>query len=334
MRFDGMPWVALDATPQAAPLRVIQLSGSNGRENFLALYHASPFATEDTFEFAKRAIEAEKLGSGQYTDLLVIHLSSPGRLALETGAYSPLMRDMVLRLDRSIADFLGWLEKGIGLNKVSLVFTAAHGTPPLPDTASRQGLMTGRVTGDDVVRAINQALAKEFDSTVFVEKYIYPFVYFNAPAQDLSDADSRRLTEVAGRGAMQVKGVATYFTPATARTPATLREKLRRSWHPPRSGDLMLVYEPYYVEEFGDKRGTSSGSLYRYDTDVPLILFGIGFKPGRFESDVDATSVAPTISALLGVPAPTSATGRVLSEALLPPQPPAAVVGPPPPQTQ
>jgi hypothetical protein len=334
MRFDGMPWVALDATPQAAPLRVIQLSGSNGRENFLALYHASPFATEDTFEFAKRAIEAEKLGSGQYTDLLVIHLSSPGRLALETGAYSPLMRDMVLRLDRSIADFLGWLEKGIGLNKVSLVFTAAHGTPPLPDTASKQGLMTGRVTGDDVVRAINQALAKEFDSTVFVEKYIYPFVYFSPHAQDLSDTDFRRLTEVAGRGALQVKGVATYFTPATARTPATLREKLRRSWHPPRSGDLMLVYEPYYVEEFGDKRGTSSGSLYRYDTDVPLILFGIGFKPGRFESEVDATSVAPTISALLGVPAPTSATGKVLSEALLPPPPPAPVVGPPPPQTQ
>jgi arylsulfatase A-like enzyme len=96
----------------------------------------------------------------------------------------------------------------------------------------------------------------------------------------------------------------------------------------------MLVYEPYYVEEFGDKRGTSSGSLYRYDTDVPLILFGIGFKPGRFESEVDATSVAPTISALLGVPAPTSATGKVLSEALLPPPPPAPVVGPPPPQTQ
>lgn len=334
MRFDGKPWVALDATPQAAPLRMIQLSGSNGRENFLALYHASPFATEDTFEFAKRAIEAEKLGNGQYTDLLVIHLSSPGRLALETGAYSPLMRDMVLRLDRSIADFLGWLEKGIGLSKVSLVFTAAHGTPPLPDTAGRQGLMAGRVTGDDVVRAINQALAKEFDSSLFVEKYIYPFVYFNAHAEDLSDADFRRLTEVAGRGALQVKGVATYFTPVAARTPSTLREKLRRSWHPPRSGDLMLVYEPYYVEEFGDRRGTSSGSLYRYDTDVPLILFGVGFKPGRFESEVDATAVAPTISALLGVPAPTSATGKVLSEALLPPQPPAITVGPPPPQTQ
>jgi predicted AlkP superfamily pyrophosphatase or phosphodiesterase len=334
MRFDGKPWVALDAPPQSAPLRVIELNGPSGRENFLALYHASPFASDDTFEFAKRAIEAENLGSGQYTDLLIVHLSAPGRLALETGAYSPLMRDTVLRLDRSIGDFLGWLDKNLGLDKVSLVFTATHGIPPLPDTAAKQGLTGGRIAGDDIVRAINQALAKEFDATVFVEKYIYPFVYFNANAQDLSDSNFRRLTEVAGRGALQVKGVAAYFTPAAIRTPATIREKLRRSWHPPRSGDLMLVYEPYYVEEFGNNRGTSSGSLYRYDTDVPLILFGVGFKQGRFEREVDATAVAPTISALLGIPAPTSATGQVLSEALLPPQPPASSVGPPPPPTQ
>ena len=334
MRFDGKPWVALDGAAQSAPLRVIQLRGPNGRDNFLALYHASPFATEDTFEFAKRAIEAEKLGNSQYTDLLVVHLSSPGRLALETGAYSPLMRDMVLRLDRSIADFLGWLEKGIGLNRVSLVFTATHGIPPLPDAAGKQGLTAGRVAGDDVVRAINEAMEKEFDAPVFVEKYIYPFVYLNAQAHDLSDANFRRLTEVAGQGALQVKGVATYFTPAAVRIPSTIREKLRRSWHPPRSGDLLLVYEPYFVEQFGNSRGTSPGSLYRYDTDVPLILFGTGFKPGRFESEVDATAVAPTISALLGIPAPTSATGKVLSEALLPQQPPASAVGPPPPQTQ
>jgi hypothetical protein len=97
----------------------------------------------------------------------------------------------------------------------------------------------------------------------------------------------------------------------------------------------MLVYEPYYVEQFDSGRGTSSGSLYRYDTDVPLILFGTGFRSGRFEGEVDATAVAPTISALLGIPAPTSATGKVLSEALLPSQPPPAAVGPPlPPATQ
>ena len=96
----------------------------------------------------------------------------------------------------------------------------------------------------------------------------------------------------------------------------------------------MLVYAPYYVEQFGISRGTSPGSLYRYDTDVPLILFGTGFKPGRFESEVDATAVAPTIAALLGIPAPTSATGHVIAEALFSPQPHAAAIGPTPPQTQ
>lgn len=334
MRVDGKPWVAVDAQPQAAPLRVIELREPNGRDNFLALYHASPFAAEDTFEFAKRAIEAEKLGNGQYTDLLMIHVAAPGRLALETGAYSPLMRDMILRLDRTLGDFLGWLETNVGREKISMVFTAAHGTPPLPDDTAKQGLKAGRVDGEEVVRSINEAIRQELGPSVFVEKYVYPFVYLSENARDLSNADLRRLFDAAGRGAMQVKGVASYFVPGNGRTPATIWDKLRRSWYPSRSGDLMLVYEPYYVEQFGSGRGASSGSLYRYDTDVPLILFGTGFKPGRFETEVDATSVAPTISALLGVPAPTSATGKVLSEALLPAQPPRGAVGPPPPVTQ
>jgi hypothetical protein len=329
MRVDGKEWVAIDAQPQAAPLRVIELREPSGRDNFLALYHASPFSSEDTFEFAKRAVEAEKLGNGQYTDLLIIHVAAPGRLALETGAYSPLMRDMILRLDRTIGDFLGWLETSIGRDKVSLVFTATHGTPPLPADAAKQGLKAGRVNGEEVVREINKAMRQELDSSVFVEKYVYPFVYLSENAQDLSNANLRRLLDAAGRGAMQVEGVAAYFVPANGRAPATILEKLRRSWNPPRSGDLMLVYDPYYVEQFDSGRGTSSGSLYRYDTDVPLILFGTGFKPGRFETEVDATAVAPTIAALLGIPAPTSATGKVLSEALLPPQPPASAVGPP-----
>jgi len=334
MRFDGKPWVALDSPPEATPLRMIQLGATSGRENFLALYHASPFAVDDTFAFAKRAVEAEKLGSGQYTDLLVIHVSAPGRLALETGAYSPLMRDMVLRLDRAVADLIAGLEKSIGLDKVSLAFTATHGTAPLPDDAEKQGLNAGRIDGEEVAAAINSALAEEFDAPLFVEKYVYPFVYLNAEAQNLPESSYRRVIEVAGAGALKVRGVATYFTPAVAQTPATQRDKLRRSWYPGRSGDLMLVYEPYFVERFASGRGTSSGSLYRYDTDVPLILFGTGFRAGRFESEVDATAVAPTLAALLGIPAPTSATGNVLSEALLPTPPPAATVGPPLPTTQ
>jgi arylsulfatase A-like enzyme len=89
----------------------------------------------------------------------------------------------------------------------------------------------------------------------------------------------------------------------------------------------MLAYQPFCVEDFGAGRGTASGSLYRYDTDVPLIFYGAGFRPGRQSEDVEAIDIAPTLAALLGMPVPAAATGSVLSQVLAPKE---TVVGPAP----
>jgi len=91
----------------------------------------------------------------------------------------------------------------------------------------------------------------------------------------------------------------------------------------------MLVYEPGWMEAFGDGRGVTSGSPYRYDTDVPLILYGLRIRPGVHDRGVDPRSVAPTLAALLNIAAPSLSSGRPLSELLLPPSTP--VVGPPKP---
>ena len=97
--------------------------------------------------------------------------------------------------------------------------------------------------------------------------------------------------------------------------------------------DLMLLYEPYFSEDFGQGRGVGSGSPYRYDTDVPLIFLGPAFQTQRFGPVADASSVAPTLAALLGIAPPGAATGRALTEALRPNSQPATptLVGPPPP---
>jgi hypothetical protein len=95
-----------------------------------------------------------------------------------------------------------------------------------------------------------------------------------------------------------------------------LADVLRHTWNRKRSGSLMLLYEPFFVESYGDGRGTAPGSPYAYDTDVPLILHGRRIRPGIYENDIDAASVAPTLAALLRIAAPSGATQRVLSEAL------------------
>ena len=332
LRHWGAQWKAIGATEGAPPLRVLESPERKSFDVFFSLYRASPFAIEDTFALAERAIEVEKLGTGDYTDLLIVNLSAPAFLGLETGANSPLMRDLVLQLDRRLGEFLSVLDEKVGADQVTVVFTAAHGIPPLPERARESGMAAGRVSGEAAAAAMNTSLAEHFGPLVSVEKYLFPFVYLNT-AQSLTGSERSQAIHVAGIGASSVDGIAGYYLPGEASVPVTLRPALRRSWYPGRSGDFMLLLDPYFVEDYGNGRGTSSGSAYRYDTDVPLIFLGPRFKAERFEREVDAADDAPTLAAVLELSAPSLTTGEVLHEALLPAERRAAgdseVSGPP-----
>lgn len=315
-RHVGAPWKAVGAEGSASALRVLGAGGSDGAESFWPLYRASPFAMEDTLAFAERAIAEGRMGLGAYPDLLFINLSAPAYLALETGAESPLMRDLVLRLDKSLEAFLTKLDQQLGSGNAGVVFTATHGIPPLPTSARVGGVPSGRVSGPDVVDAMNAALGKQFGPKVFIEKYVYPFVYLSAEARGRPAAERTLIVRAAGEAASKLAGVAGYYSPLASSAPAALADVLRHTWNGKRSGSLMLLYEPFFVESYSGDRGTAPGSPYSYDTDVPLIVYGRRVRPGIHEHDIDAASVAPTLAALLRIAAPSGATGRVLSEAL------------------
>ena len=68
---------------------------------------------------------------------------------------------------------------------------------------------------------------------------------------------------------------------------------LRLGFHPERSGDVLIVMKPYHVFE-PEPKGTSHGTPYAYDSEVPLFLFGRGVKPGVYSDEAHAIDVAPT----------------------------------------
>ena len=313
VRSTGKEWRALGRSPDSAPLRVL-----NDGNALSALYRSSPFAAADTLALALLAVEAEGLGQGDYPDLLIVNLSAPARLAIETGAYSPLMRDMVLRLDRMLGAFLDDLDQLLDLEKVGVVFTATHGIGPLPQDVRDEGLAAGRVHAADVVKAINAALATEFGPEMFVEKFVYPYVYLSAAAREAAGSRRVAILRAAGAAARSLNGVAGFYSPEADLEDVPGSDRVGRSWYPQRAGDLALVYEPYFAEDFSEGRGTAPGSFYRYDTDVPLIFYGPGFRAGEYNAIVDAADIAPTLSAWLGISAPALSTGKVLADALLP----------------
>ncbi len=99
LRVRGQAWRAVDAREGTPALRLVD---GPRFEDFVATYLASPLAMEDEFAFAREAVAAEELGRGGGTDLLSVSLSSLYLVGLEGGAESPLVRDMILRMDRQI----------------------------------------------------------------------------------------------------------------------------------------------------------------------------------------------------------------------------------------
>ncbi len=85
--------------------------------------------------------------------------------------------------------------------------------------------------------------------------------------------------------------------------------KVLESFHPERSGDVMVVCQPYF---FASSRltGTTHGSPHPYDTHVPLMLLGGNFQ-AQIRSDPTTPLAASVILAqALGIPFP-SATEKI-----------------------
>lgn len=301
-------WLAVDARPDAPALRTLTYDPDRPQD-FVALYKASPFGQAAQFEFLGELLTRERLGQADTFDFVCLLAGSNALLGYETGARSPLIDQMTLQLDRHIAFLLDQLDKAPGIDSYNLVLAGAHGAPPAPSAEARPRMA---VNGERLAQAINQRLKESSDGRV--EKYVYPFLYVDASG--FRDPEPVRLA--AANAALLEPAVAAFFTAGGACSVHDVwKRRFRNSFHPARSGDVMLSYKPEYIEDYGSSRGISYGSLYNYDIRVPLCFFGPQFRAGVFEAPVESVDLAPTLARASGIELPSSATGRVLGEAFV-----------------
>ena len=90
--------------------------------------------------------------------------------------------------------------------------------------------------------------------------------------------------------------------------------RIYRGFDPARSGDVAVVCEQLWLPETLDT--TSHGSVYSYDTHVPLLLAGCGIRQVVSDRAVGPHDLAPTLCTLLGIAYPSACEGTVLEEAL------------------
>ncbi len=308
-------WQALRVKEDVPPLRTLRDDPAKPGE-FLRLYRSSPFAQQAQMELARVLLSSEKSEGLLFVPVVV---SAPALLGYETGADSPLMRDLILQLDQQIEITLGMLNREPGAGHYTLAFTAAHGAPAEPPEPRRAQMA---ISGEAVARTIDQALSARYDvSSVknrYIERYVYPFVYLRHEQLRRYGIDPREARRAAGEAALRLPGVAAFYTAdGECSRGGEWRERFRNSFHALRSGDLMLAYHAGCVEDTGAGRGVSYGSLYSYDARVPLLLLGPQFASRTFDEPVELADVAPTLARAMGVAPPSSSVGKVLAEAFV-----------------
>jgi len=299
--------------------------GEVGDKYFTTKLTLSPAGDELTLDFAKTLLDREQLGQDEIPDYLSISFSSTDYVGHIFGASSLEIEDNLVRLDRTLADLFSYVDEKVGLENTLIVLSADHGQPEVPGHLNEHGIQDARYFDTkalDKSGAIASLKAQFGIGKELIEDYFHPYLYLNYKAIDAKGLDRAAVEKAVAAELLKFDGIAYAVSSRALRTdtlPDTLMTRsVLRNFHPKRSGDIYLVFEPnIFINDFdGLTVSSTHGSPWRYDTYVPVVFAGHGVKPMRVERAVTPYDIAPTLAGYLGVKPPSGAIGEVLPEVL------------------
>jgi arylsulfatase A-like enzyme len=341
---DDVPWENQDKSSNDTNFfpHVITGGASVPDRSFYKALDYTPFSNDVLVAFTEEAITNEKLGADTDTDVLSVSFSANDYVGHRFGPYSQEAMDMTLRVDRQIATLLDFVDAHVGLRNTEVIFTADHGASPVPEQAALMNFPGRRYQKADLLKIVEDGLRarygrKDRAATDYIQTFtdkgeteqglVNSNFYLNRNALKRDGIDFDECERVVGQAAMQMPGVARYFTRAQLENNSiplsdAVARRVLHGFYSQRSGDVVIVYEPYVIQfdppdDPTDPRSSAThGSPYSYDTHVPLIIMGPGFATGSYAQAGSPADIAPTLAHMLRVEAPSCSVGRVLVEAL------------------
>lgn len=289
---------------------------SIGTEKYEAFKY-TPYANTFTFDFAKAAIENEKLGSNTVTDFLTLSISSTDYIGHNFGPNSVEIEDTYLRLDKDIGDFLKWLDAKLGKGNYLVFLTADHGVAHVPGFLTEHHIPAGTDDDTDFAAEINKMLEAKQGIKKPVQSIQNYQVYLDMneiekQGKNTGDVIKQVIKSLKEKpfivNALELNNLSAAVLPSIQKT------MLTNGYNPKRSGDIQYIFKPGYFD--GGSRGTTHGSWNPHDAHIPLLFFGWNVKPGKTNRETYMTDIAATIAAMLQVQMPNGCIGHVISEVM------------------
>jgi predicted AlkP superfamily pyrophosphatase or phosphodiesterase len=277
----------------------------------------TPWGNTITKEMAIEAIKGENLGKGKDTDFLAISFSSTDKIGHRVGPNSIEQQDDFLRLDREFADLFNFLDSWVGKGEYTVFLTADHGVVDVPGFAASHKLPSGLVDRKKLTATITGALDEAFGKDKYIISTENNQLYLDHALLKKKKISIASVAEVVREAAISVDGIADAIN-LTDLGRVSLNtyqlELFKNNVHAKRSGDIQILSQPGWL--FGTSTGTSHGTPYNYDTQVPFVMFGWGVKKGETLRRTYVSDIAPTIASLLHILPGSGNIGNAVEEAL------------------
>ncbi len=219
---------------------------------------------------------------------------------------------------------LGFVDETVGLENTLVVLSADHGAPEAPGYLATLGIEAETFSFQEVDTTSGFArLGREFGlSNELIESFTNPYLYLNYGAIAAAGLNVAEVEAAVAQELQKLPGIALAIGSSALRAGAApdtaVGKAVMANFHPDRSGDIYVVFEPHwFVADFdGLHVASAHGSPWTYDSHVPVILSGAGVRSGVVHRRVETVDVAATIAAKMRAKMPSGAVGVPLAEAV------------------
>jgi Type I phosphodiesterase / nucleotide pyrophosphatase len=315
---------------------------NGGKEAISAAYYEdmvnSPYGNDLLLAFAKECITQEKLGQRNVPDLLTISFSSNDLVGHTWGPDSHEVFDMTLRSDLILADLMKFLDDKVGAGNYSLIVTSDHGICPLPEAAALKKLDAKRISPTTVIAGADEHLRQAYGAPaeapdkievkpeaepkvdakddkaeekkpkyVWVEAISYPNLYLNRKQLTAKELPVDLVAEKLAAWVRTQPGIDRAYTQKQLLGDVPKDDiyfvRTRNSFHPERSGDVVVVTKPYHLLDIY-ATGTTHGSPHEYDTHTVFLAYGPGIAGGKRPEKITPLHACPITADFLGLNPP------------------------------
>jgi predicted AlkP superfamily pyrophosphatase or phosphodiesterase len=261
-----------------------------------------------------KAISSEELGKDAITDFLTVSFSSTDYVGHLTGPRSVETQDTYLRLDKTIADFLTYLDQTVGKDNYLLFLTADHAGAENVNYLKDNKYEVNSIDPKEILKGLS-----EFSQATFGANLVLNYSNFNLYLnKEIIKNKGLDLTKVKQEFKSylltqnHVKRVYTEEEILASTGNDFYLNILSKGYDSTQHGDMVILDKPGYIEYKGT--GTSHGTPYSYDTHVPALFYGWHVKHGESHVRKVITQIIPTIAQMIKIPFPNGTEAEVMSE--------------------